>query len=76
MNNITENITDSLDRCLCDIIDNAIDNNKDNNVNKPFDIKDHMDSHKIRQKLINYPTELSLFEITCILINSKVNKIK
>ena len=41
--------------------------------NKIFDIKEYMDCDKIRSKLINYPTELSLFELTCILINKAVN---
>ena len=41
--------------------------------NKNFDIREYMNFHEIRLKLINYPTELSLFELTCILINKAIN---
>ena len=43
---------------------------------KIFNIKDFMDYQKIVQSLIDHPTELSLFEVTCILINNKINEKK
>jgi len=44
--------------------------------NKSFDIKIFMNYSKIMSELINHPTEMSLFEITCILINNKINEKK
>jgi len=46
------------------------------NQEKIFNIKDLMNYQLIVQSLINYPTELSLFEVTCILINNKINEKK
>jgi hypothetical protein len=46
------------------------------NQNPPFNIRDFMDYEEIIQSLINHPTELSLFEVTCILINNKMNEKK
>ena len=48
------------------IIDSTLatsDNNAD------FDIRNLMNYDLIKRSLIRYPTELSLLEITCILIN-------
>jgi hypothetical protein len=39
-----------------------------------FDIREYMDYQRIRSMLIHYPTELSLFEISCILINNKIKE--
>lgn len=44
--------------------------------NNSFDIKNYMDYPKIIGELINHPTEMSLFEVTCILINNKINEKK
>ena len=46
------------------------------NQEKLFNIKDFMDYQKIVQSLINHPTELSLLELICILINNKMNEKK
>jgi hypothetical protein len=46
------------------------------NKTPDFDIRDFMDYKEIREKLMSFPTELSLFEITCILINNKINEKK
>ena len=37
---------------------------------EPFDIRNFMDYGEIQKILIKKPTELCLFEITCILINN------
>ena len=39
-----------------------------------FDIRELMDYDSIKNILINQPTELCLFEISCILINNKINE--
>ena len=50
-------------------IDSSLTNSdKDQN----FDIRNLMNYDLIRRSLISYPTELALFEITCILINEKI----
>ena len=38
-----------------------------------FDIRNYMNYDMIKRMLISHPTELSLFEITCILVNTKIN---
>ena len=43
------------------------------NSNDLVDIKEYMNSELIRRLLIHHPTELSLFEITCILLNNVIN---
>ena len=48
------------------IIDSSL-TNSDNNAE--FDIRNLMNYDLIKRSLIRYPTELSLLEITCILIN-------
>tara|TARA_Y100000996_G_scaffold404594_1_gene378867 strand:- start:1647 stop:1829 length:183 start_codon:yes stop_codon:yes gene_type:complete len=44
------------------------------NISNNFDIRELMDYDTIKNLLIKLPTELSLFEISCILINNKVNE--
>ena len=41
-----------------------------------FDIRNYMNYDLICRMLINHPTEASLFAVTCILINEKVNEKK
>ena len=41
---------------------------------KEFDIRDFMNYDLIRGFLMQYPTELSLFEVSCILINNRVRE--
>lgn len=53
------------------IIDETLDEYKKQGV---FDIREYMNYDKIRRLLINHPIELSLFEVTCILINDKIKK--
>jgi hypothetical protein len=48
------------------IIDSSL-TNSDNNAE--FDIRNLMNYDLIKRSLIRHPTELSLLEITCILIN-------
>ena len=46
-----------------------------NSENRPsFDIRSLMDYKQIRGILLSHPAELSLFEISCILINKELNK--
>ena len=51
------------------IIDETLDEYKKQGL---FDIREYMNYDKIRRLLINHPSELSLFEVTCILINDKI----
>ena len=51
------------------IIDSSL-TNSDNNAE--FDIRNLMNYDLIKRSLIRYPTELALFEITCILINNSL----
>jgi hypothetical protein len=44
--------------------------------NTKFDIRNYMNYDLINRMLINHPTEASLFAITCILINEKINEKK
>lgn len=53
------------------IIDETLDEYKKQGI---FDIREYMNYDKIRRLLINHPSELSLFEVTCILINDKIKK--
>lgn len=53
------------------IIDETLDEYKKQGI---FDIREYMNYDKIRRLLINHPIELSLFEVTCILINDKIKK--
>jgi hypothetical protein len=39
-----------------------------------YDIRKYMEYERIRRSLIDYPTELALFEISCILINNKIQQ--
>ena len=53
------------------LIDSSLTNSdKDQN----FDIRNLMNYDLIRRSLIQYPTELALFEITCILINDRIKE--
>ena len=45
-----------------------------NEESSPFDIRNFMNYDMIKRMLVGHPTELSLFEITCILINTKINE--
>ena len=46
-----------------------------NSENRPsFDIRSLMNYKKIKDILLSHPAELSLFEISCILINKELNK--
>ena len=46
-----------------------------NSQNRPsFDIRSLMNYKKIKDILLSHPAELSLFEISCILINKELNK--
>jgi|MDSW01.1.fsa_nt_gb hypothetical protein len=42
---------------------------------EPFDIRNLMNYDIIKQILIDHPLELSLFEVTCILINDHINNL-
>ena len=41
-----------------------------------FDIRNYMNYDLICRMLIQHPTEASLFAVTCILINEKINEKK
>ena len=58
-----------MDNKNIDLIDSSI-SNTDNN--QKFDIRNLMNYDLIRKELLNFPTELCLFEVTCILINNNV----
>lgn len=45
---------------------------KNPDSNADFDIRKLMNYDLIKRSLIRYPTELALFEITCILINNNL----
>ena len=46
-----------------------------NSQNRPsFDIRSLMNYKQIKDILLSHPAELSLFEISCILINKELNK--
>ena len=58
-----------MDNKNIDLIDSSI-SNTDNN--QKFDIRNLMNYDLIRKELLKFPTELCLFEVTCILINNNV----
>ena len=51
------------------IIDSSL-TNSDNNAE--FDIRNLMNYDLIKRSLLKHPTELALFEISCILINNSL----
>ena len=53
------------------VIDDIIDEYKSN-----FDIRDYMNYQEIRKLLLTSPIQLSLLEVTCILINNHINEKK
>ena len=59
------------DESITGIIDETLDEYKSN-----FDIREYMNYQEIRKILINNPIELSLLEVTCILINNNINEKK
>lgn len=59
------------DESINEIINETLDEYKSN-----FDIRDYMNYIEIQKKLINNPTELSLLELTCIIINNNINEKK
>ena len=59
------------DESITGIIDETLDEYKYN-----FDIREYMNYPEIRKLLINNPIEMSLLEVTCILINNTVNEKK
>ena len=54
---------------ITEIIDETLDEYK-----KKIDIRDYMNYQEIRRLLINCPIEMSLLEVTCILINNNFEK--
>jgi len=61
----------NIDESITGIIDKTLDEYKSN-----FDIREYMNYPEIRKLLINNPIEMSLLEVTCILINNTVNEKK
>lgn len=59
------------DESITGIINEALDEYK-----SKFDIREYMNYQEIRKILINSPIELSLLEVTCILINNNMNEKK
>ena len=51
------------------LIDSSLTNS---DTNENFDIRNYMNYDLIRKVLLKFPTELALFEITCILINNNI----
>lgn len=51
------------------LIDSSLTNS---DTNENFDIRNYMNYDLIRKVLLKSPTELALFEITCILINNNI----
>jgi len=51
------------------IIDSSLTNS---DSNAEFDIRNFMNYDLIRRALLPHPTELCLFEVTCILINNNL----
>ena len=51
------------------IIDSSLTNS---DSNAQFDIRNLMNYDLIRRSLAKHPTELCLFEVTCILINNNL----
>lgn len=59
------------DESITGIINEALDEYKSN-----FDIREYMNYQEIRKILLTSPIELSLLEVTCILINNNINEKK
>ena len=59
------------DESITGIIDKTLDEYK-----SKFDIREYMNYHEIRKILLTSPIELSLLEVTCILINNHINEKK
>ena len=59
------------DESITGIIDKTLDEYKSN-----FDIREYMNYQEIKEILLTYPIELSLLEVTCILINNHINEKK
>lgn len=59
------------DESITGIIDKTLDEYK-----SKFDIREYMNYQEIRKILINNPIELSLLEVTCILINNNMDEKK
>ena len=59
------------DESITGIIDETLDEYKSN-----FDIREYMNYKEIRKILLTSPIELSLLEVTCILINNNINEKK
>ena len=59
------------DESITGIIDKTLDEYKSN-----FDIREYMNYQEIRKILLTSPIELSLLEVTCILINNNINEKK
>jgi len=51
------------------IIDSSLTNS---DSNAEFDIRNFMNYDLIKRALLQHPTELALFEVTCILINNNL----
>ena len=59
------------DESITGIIDETLDEYKSD-----FDIREYMNYQEIRKILLTSPIELSLLEVTCILINNNINEKK
>ena len=59
------------DESITGIINEALDEYKSN-----FDIREYMNYQEIRKILLTSPIQLSLLEVTCILINNHINEKK
>jgi hypothetical protein len=57
------------DESITEIINETLDEYKMN-----IDIRDYMNYQEIKKLLINNPIEMSLLEVTCILINNNLEK--
>jgi len=59
------------DESITGIIDKTLDEYK-----SKFDIREYMNYQEIKEILLTSPIELSLLEVTCILINNNINEKK
>jgi hypothetical protein len=59
------------DESITGIIDKTLDEYK-----SKLDIREYMNYPEIRKLLINSPIEMSLLEVTCILINNHIDEKK
>ena len=59
------------DESITGIINEALDEYK-----SKIDIREYMNYQEIRKILLTSPIELSLLEVTCILINNNINEKK